>query len=125
MNVRETLFTELKKGVPLVGNRVYAGHVAKNNVETPYIVFFIVSKQTDNTHGGESGLYLYRIQVSCYAYKYEDVASVAEEVQETLRNIEGVDDVSATFDAAEQDLFEEDTGLYHIPVDFMIHTNIY
>jgi len=95
--------------------RVY-GKTAPQNVIVPYILYFKTSPSRDYTHDGFSGLHRPRIQISCFANTYGQVKAMAKEV------VEAVEAWSPpAFVAGEQDMFEEDTGLYHVPVDFFIH----
>ena len=113
MSLEIALFNKLKD-VNLVSNRVYAVK-APQGVDKPYIVYSKVSNQREYSHDGFADLSRARMQVSCYADSYGSAKQVAEEVISTLEGWENV-----SFLVNEQDLYEEDTGIYHVPVDFFI-----
>lgn len=123
MNLRAQVFNILKAGTTgLVANRVY-GKVAPQNVTTPYIKFQIISDVSNYTHAGPDETGMARVQTSCYSTSYEDAANVASAVITALNSAPRTYGVGIAQKANELDLYEEDTKLYHIPVDFMIgHT---
>ena len=99
--------------------RIYA-LVAPQGVTKPYLVYSKVSPGRDYTHDGHSGLSRPRMQVSCYGTTYGSAKAVAVEV---IAAMDAWFSGGVTFApiAGEQDLYEPDTGLYHVPVDFFIH----
>ena len=122
MSIEIELFNRLKAQVPLVSNRVYAG-IAPQGVTKPYLVYTKVSPGRQYTHGGYADLQRPRMQVSCYGTTYGSAKAVAGEVITAMEGWPGSNDVQAAFIEGEQDMFEQDTGLYHCPVDVILWNN--
>lgn len=100
-----------------VKNQVWAGGAAPENAKPPYIVFHRIS-------GGwfqDLPFMNPRYQFSCFAKEYAEAREVAERVAEIFRGFTGI--MGNTFPVAktviegEQDIYESETKLYHIPVD--------
>lgn len=104
----------------LVGDRVYPV-TAPQTVQAPFCVFFKVSDARIYSHQGFSGLERVRVQISCYAETYLEAKQVAEQVTAAMEawlaaNVK----VQASFQENELDMYDSETGLYHVPVDFFI-----
>jgi len=115
MNIRQLTYNKLNNATT-AGTAVYGGGRAAS-VTPPYIVFFVVSENRLYAHDGEVGLSRPRVQVSCFADTYTGAVDLAGEV---IAELESWAEVSHAMQDNEQDLYEEDTGLYHIPLDFFI-----
>lgn len=90
--------------------------IAPENTKAPYCVYEQVSGGREYTHQGYAGLKRPRVQISCYGSTYEQAKEVAAQVTAAMENW-----VYPCFQAGESDGFEEDVGLYHVPVDFYIN----
>lgn len=115
MNIRQKVFQKLNNATD-AGDRVY-GMKAPAGTDRPYIVFYVVSDTKHKAHDGYTGLARPRVQVSCYGDTFQQVGELAEEVTELFKDWS---DVSVAMHENEVDQYDEDTGLYHIPVDFFI-----
>lgn len=75
---------------------------------------------------GPAGLAHPRMQVSCWAKSYADAKAVAEQVRLALEGFSGIMGgaggikVDITLLENEVDFYEPETGIYHVPVDFLI-----
>ena len=112
----------------IVGERIYYVN-APQDVETPYIVFFKVSATRGRSLTGTSHLVTSHFQFSIFSETYYEAKQIAEQIQLALQDknneIIGGDSgvrVSIQYDG-EQDLYEPETGLYHIPVEYLIDYN--
>jgi hypothetical protein len=112
----------------LVGERIYYVN-APQDVETPYIVFFKVSATRERSLTGTSHLVTSRFQFSIFSETYYEAKQIAEQIQLALQDknneiIGGTGGVrvSIQYDN-EQDLYESEAGLYHIPVEYLIDYN--
>lgn len=115
MNIRQKVFQKLN-GETDAGSRVW-GMKAPAGTDTPYIVFYVVSKEQLKAMDGYIGLKRPRVQVSCFGGTFQEAGELAEEVVEVLSDW---GEVSYALHENEVDQYDEDTGIYHIPVDFMI-----
>ena len=112
--LKTALLTALK-GVSAVSNRVYAT-IAKQTVETPYIVFTQVSPGRGYTHDGATGPHNPRYQIACYAATAKAAQDVADSVVTTLEAWSGY----TCFQDGAVDGYEADVRLFHVIVDFVI-----
>ena len=104
----------------LASGRVYALTPPKSTA-TPCIVYTVVSRTRLYTHSGISKLNRYRVQMSCYATSYADAKSLADSVTALMDTWhESATDIDGAILDNEADLYEKDTGLYHIPRDYFI-----
>jgi hypothetical protein len=109
----------------LIGERIYYVK-APQDVGIPYVVFFKVSGAREHSHDGASGLARPRFQFSCFSETYYEAKQIAEQIQSALQAYSGTMggaggvEVGASFYDNETDMYEEDTKLYHIAVDYMI-----
>lgn len=95
--------------------------MAPANYPRPYCVLFRVSRVRGYTHDGYSGLTRYRLQVSCFADTDELAKQVAEQVTAAMEAWPSVNlNVQSCEHVGEQDLYEADAKVYHVPVDFLI-----
>ncbi|HBV97778.1 MAG: hypothetical protein JL50_02945 [Peptococcaceae bacterium BICA1-7] len=105
--------------IALVADRIYP-LVAPQDVEKPYCVYMQVSNTRIHSHSGYSGLQRPRMQVSGIAETYPEAKAVADQVTAALEAWPGADNVKAAFFQNETDLYEEETGLFIVSVDFFI-----
>ncbi len=113
------LFTHLRT-IPAINNRAYAAY-APQDVANPYIVFRLIAGSRRYSHDGFSSLSVDRVQVSVYADTYATARGVADEV---INRMESWATAQATFMASQVDIYEEETKLYHIPVDYEVWHNM-
>ena len=104
----------------LISTRIYP-LVAPQNVTKPYCTYQKISLERKYSHGGYSGLQRPRLQVSCYAETYEQSRAVADQVIAALEAWPGAANIQAVFIENEIDLYDPDTGLQYIPVDFFCY----
>ncbi len=116
--IESTLSNRLKGQATNVSNRVYP-NVAPSGVDRPYLVYRLVSPGRDYTHAGFSDLSESRFQVSVFADNYGSAKNTAKQVKDGLEGWK-TSEVLATFLAGEMDLYEDDTKIHHIPLDFWI-----
>jgi len=111
----------------VVGRVFY--NIAPQDVATPYIVFSRVSGPREYSHDGATGLYRARFQFSAFAESYYEAKSIAVAIQGVLSGASGQlvadpnDTIGASFLDNELDLYEEDTKLHHIAVDYLVWVN--
>ncbi len=104
----------------LAGGRIYAVTPPKN-IALPCVVYVIVSRARMYSHSGVSKLNRYRVQMSCYAEGYAAAKDLADSVTVSMESWSAADtNIQGIFHENEEDIYEKDTGLYHVPVDFMI-----
>lgn len=128
MYIELAILTELGNAsalTALVSNRIYYVR-APQNVTTPYIVFFKVSSIRNHSHDGSSHLAVSRFQFSIFADTYKECKDIAVQIQSSLQGKSGnVGDspyvaVGSIFYLDETDMYETDTGLYHVAVDYEV-----
>jgi hypothetical protein len=112
----------------LVGEKIYYVN-APQEVANPYIVFFKVSAVRETSLTGTSHLVNSRFQFSIFSETYYQAKQIAEQIQLALQDknnevIGGTGGVrvSIQYDN-EQDLYEPEAGLYHVPVEYLIYYN--
>ena len=121
MSIESALFERLKAEISLVSNRVYAG-IAPQTVSKPYLTTHKLSPGFTYAHDGRSKLGGPRFQVSVFASTYASAKAVEAEVIAALEGWKTTK-VQGAFVESAQDLHEQETGLYHVPIDaFIWHT---
>jgi len=112
----------------LVGEKIYYVN-APQEVASPYVVFFKVSAVRETSLTGTSHLVNSRFQFSIFSETYYQAKQIAEQIQLALQDknnevIGGTGGVrvSIQYDN-EQDLYDPETGFYHIPVEYLIYYN--
>jgi hypothetical protein len=109
----------------LVSDRIYPV-IAPQGSTKPCLVYTKIGNDRKHSMQGYSGLQETRIQISCFAELYETVGAVvgakdvAAQVVAAMEAWEGSAGIQAVFPAGERDMYEPDTELYHIPLDFII-----
>lgn len=129
MKLEEALFAHLKAHTglsALVDSRIYP-LVLPQPPTLPAVTYFKVSKVNKRTMASPSdSLKQVRVQLSCWANTYAKAKDVAEQVTVALQDYSGLmggTDGVRVLDGNiinEQDLYEGDTGIYHIPIDVLI-----
>jgi len=119
MSLEPKIMARLRAEVSAVGERVYFG-VATQGVARPYLVVSKVSDVREYSHDGYSGIRRPRYQLSVYGDAYVQAKVAAEEVIEAMEGWQA-DGIRFAPVAGVMDMFEEDTGLHHVPVDVFIH----
>ena len=119
MSLEPKIMARLKAQVPAVSERVYF-NVATQGVTRPYLVVSKVSDTREYAHDGYSGIRRPRIQVSVYGDAYVQANMAAAEVIAAMESWQA-DGIRFAPAAGMMDIYEEDTGLHHVPVDFFIH----
>jgi hypothetical protein len=112
----------------LVGERIYYVS-APQDVQTPYIIFFKVSATRERSLTGTSHFVNSRFQFSIFSETYYEAKQIAGQIQLALQDknneIIGGESgvrVSIQYDN-EQDVYESESGLYHIPVEYLVDYN--
>ena len=123
MTIQSALYSQLSTYaglIALVSTRTYPG-AAPDTVADPYCVFFQVSRRPVYTHQGATGLSEYRMQVSCFAKTYDSVKAIAAQVELAMEAwMAANSNVQACFLDDEQDINEEESEYYHVPLDFLV-----
>lgn len=109
----------------LIGQRLYYVK-APQDVAKPYVVFFKASAPREYSHDGASGLARPRFQFSCFAMTYKKAKQIAEAIRGVIEAFSGTMggaggvEVGSCFCINESDIFEDNTQLYHVAVDYLI-----
>lgn len=103
----------------LVGSRIYP-QKAPDQVTRPFVVLSVVSDVPGNAHGGAPATRLCSavVQVDCYAASYLSAQAIATAVDNVLGALE-----RHTLSAqrlVSRDLYEPETDLHRISVDFVV-----
>ena len=130
MKIEEALYAHLKAHTglsSLVGTRIYP-LVLPQNPALPAVTYQKISRAGERVMNNSTTLVVRtRFQISCWATSYSNAKDVAEQVKLALQDYSGlmggaggvqVLDVNVV---GEQDIYEPDTGIYHLPVDVMIY----
>ena len=87
----------------------------------PYIVYAVISEIRHYCHGGYSNLSEYRVQISCYGDTLASARAVADQVVTAMDAWPAANaNVQASFFENDLYIFEENTKLHHIPVDYKV-----
>ena len=106
--------------VALVGDEIYPIILPQREDTYPSdwagVTYFKVSHPEVYSKDGSSGLSFPRIQITVWAKSYTRAKQVAEQVKAAMREY-------SEFNTKENDNdnYEPDTGLWQIPLDFIIH----
>jgi len=106
----------------LVAERIYYNQ-AIQEVSLPYVVMFKVSAPRVHSHQGYSNLANPRMQFSCFAETYLEGKTIARAIQRILQGFRGVSEnvhIQMCLYVNEVDIYEAQTGLHHIAVDYEI-----
>lgn len=121
MSIETDLYTQLSTHAgltALVSTKIYPV-LAPQKVDLPYCVYLKVSNVRQYSHQGFSNLERVRLQISCFAKTYSTAKDVAAQVIAAMEAW-SASSVQAVIPDGEEDLYEEDTETYHIPLDFIV-----
>lgn len=85
----------------------------------PAITYQKISNVETYSHSGNENLITARVQVSVYAKGYGQVKTEAKKIKKAL-DLYLTSTIKAIFVLNENDLYEDITKLYHIPIDFQV-----
>ena len=111
-----------------VDGRAYYS-LAPQDVAKPYIVLTRVSGPREYSLDGPTGLYRARFQFSVFSQSYYEAKSIIDAIRSVLSGASGqlvedpADTIGASFLDNELDLYEEETKLHHIAVDYLVWIN--
>ena len=106
----ETLFNALS---PLVGDRIYPLIVPEHAPnEPPYIVYQVISSQSQNTLDGPTGHEWVRVQIDIYHDSYDDGVQLSHDVVKTLN-----DSLQLKIYDGTQQMYENDSKLFRQSID--------
>jgi len=109
----------------LIGERLYYVK-SPQDVISPYVVFLKASGPREYSHGGASKLARPRFQFSCFATTYYVAKQIAEAIRAAIEAFSGTMggaggvEVGSCFCINESDIYEDNTQLYHVAVDYLI-----
>ncbi len=106
----------------LVNEKIYYTQ-AIQEVQPPYIVLTKVSATRVHSHDGYSNLANPRIQFSVFAETYLEGKVIARAIQRILQGYRGVSEnvhIQMCLYMNEVDMYETQTGLHHVAVDYDI-----
>lgn len=117
-DVREKLLANAAV-VALIGDRIYA-NVAPQGAAVPRVVFTVISNIPENSFTGtaETRITSARLQLDCYAKRYDAAHELADAVDLVVANL-GLTDLSALREDA-RDLYENETQLYRVSIDYIV-----
>ena len=98
----------------LVTGRCYP-MFAPDPVTKPYIVYQVISDVQESNLDGYAGISNKRIQVDVYSTTYGGSKTLASSVKTSMSNAS-----FSNIHLSSQDLYEQDTQLYRISMDFSI-----
>lgn len=109
-----------------VGERImpYPLKPDSNGKVIPGITYMKLNPNRVKTHGGHSGLSHPIIQFSSWSYQWDECRAIADNLISYMDEFSGLMNgrpVYASFVNSETVIFDPDTQLYHIPVDFEIY----
>lgn len=102
----------------LVSSRIYPVRMPLN-VAYPAISIHEISGNEDHVTGHRHNRY----QVSCWSTSFSQVQSLKEAVIDCLQRYKGVasgNKIKQISFEGSMDLYEEETKIYHIPLDFIV-----
>ncbi|MCK9583186.1 MAG: hypothetical protein M0Q46_06220 [Endomicrobiales bacterium] len=126
--IETALYQYLAAYIPLtslVGTRIEPV-VASQGTIRPNLVYFKIGDDRKFSLDGFSKLSATRLQLSCFADLYETNGSVigaknvAIQVIAAMEAWTGASGIQAVYSIGERDLFETETEIHHIPLDFIV-----
>lgn len=94
---------------------------APQGVIPPYLTYAKISSNRKYTHSGYSGASESRMQINCVGKTYSEVKLLAQQLIVALEEWPNANNIQSAFNENEVDMLDESTGLYYIPVDFIIN----
>lgn len=128
MNIGEALYAYLKVDVDLsalISTRIYSLTLPQN-CTMPAVTYRQISGPRVHTMGSDPGLTHPRFQFSCWGSSYGSAKDVARKLQAALQDYKGTMGggggvvVQASLLENELDIYDPDTKLYCVPLDFII-----
>lgn len=121
MNIAETLFGHLTANAAVaewIDSRCYPIRLPQEPV-LPAITYQRIDAPRIVTHSGGGALVASRFQISCWAATYAEAIELAERVKAAFGNWHRAYGGTAIVQT-QADLYEPDTGVYHVPVDVIL-----
>ncbi len=105
----------------VVSERIYPTQLPENS-DLPALMYIRIGGNRMRTHRGNSNNAT-SLQISCWSKDYGEAKDLSDILIEKLDNYDGYMQSGRVtiFHQNDRDIYEPDTGLYHIPVDFEIH----
>jgi len=126
MNIEEALYAHVTGDASiaaLISDRFYPLR-APQGAALPYAVYQRISTPRIRSQSGPSGLARPRFQVTCYASSYSQSRQLANLMRISLDGFRGTMgggvSVGAVFLENEMDTYEDETGAFGTPMDFII-----
>ena len=94
---------------------------APQGVIPPYLTYAKVSNSRKYILSGYSGDSEARMQINCIGKTYSEAKLLAQQLIKTLETWPNANSIQSVFNENEIDMYDEDTGFYQIPVDFIIN----
>jgi len=117
MSFETSLFNRLSSALSAtVGSRIYPV-VAKKGAATPYIVYSKTGTNKQYSHDGSSSLTADTIRISVYSTGYLSAKTVVDSV---VTAMESWTDAQAAFKETEFDLYDDNTKLFSVPLDYLV-----
>ena len=122
MGLEISLRSHLINEVNGIEGRAYPVNLPKQP-ELPALTYQIVSGSRQYTHSGDTEKKKKRVQIDIWSRSYGETKEIAEEVIEALSGFYGAmqdTDIGKSHMENEQDAYSPETGMYHVPLDFLI-----
>jgi hypothetical protein len=122
MSFEASLKTWLPAACPSVSGRISA-NAASQDVKTPYLVYQRISSPRGYTHDGPDGSVEARFQFSFCSEILAGAIAAAEELRLVLSGFKGTlgtHEVGHAFIDNEVDLYDPDTEIHQVIVDYLI-----
>lgn len=104
----------------LVNDRIYPVK-APQGAETPYCLYAKAEDMRQYSHNGFSGLSKVVLVLSGLSSTYNSAIQVAQQLVDAMEGWpDEASDVSAAMKQKEEDLYDEDAGLYRVQVEYLI-----
>ncbi len=123
--VEEAIYSRLSThaGVSaLVGSRIYPS-LMPQNVTLPALTYIKVAGPRVSAMSIDTGVARPRFQVSCWSQTYSQAKALAAQVRAALQRWRGTESgvvIQASFMENEIDLYDNETELHHVALDFEI-----
>ena len=121
MDIREMVAQRLLNNTTLTaitGTSIYRNRLP-DTLKPPHVIITLITKERVMNHDGYSGLSAATVQISCFSASQDQAIEMDDIVTESMESWPG-DGVEDSFYDGEDDIFEQATRIYHIPVDFRI-----
>lgn len=100
--------------------RVYRGRLPQPAPTLPALTFFRVDTVFEYAHNGDNALIHPRFQISCWAETNAAAESLAREVQGKFNAWT----LGTALPQGQSDLTDQETGLHHVAIDFVLWWNV-